>query len=528
MTKTCDYVVGLGGKTSIPGGVKNAAQHRIWYNLQAWGILLWQFLIDMGIAWLKKDNLALMLMPASSEFIALCRSQVTLLSQVLGAALSVVYLTDELIEDEQAKLIPIVVYPDSDVVWQDDQYLGLLPAQKFIIEPVRGLLAEAKASDSAETRRSLPSEESLTDGNPSDRGNATESQTLSRQLVLPLIHEDVVIGLLVTNRPDRPWNRGEVTQIERIANTLAIARILDRRGGWFQKQLRQKQLIQSEQNDLLDNLLHQLRSPLTAMRTFGKLLLKRLQGEDPNRQIATNILTQSDRIQELLSQMDRAIDLNTQEQIHPLELMDAPENPIQKAEDATDSQATRPATMRLLPPSSIEICSVAEVLEPLLISAQAIAEEKQLSCHLELPENLPPVRANPKALREVLSNLIDNALKYTSAGGYIDIQVKYSDLPTPESNFSSPPIAIAVSDTGLGIPEADLDHLFERHYRGVQANSDIPGTGLGLAIVRELLDEMHADIEVFSPAPSHWLQRDRSPSSNPGTTFVIWLATAIA
>jgi len=466
-----------------------------------------------------------MLMAASSEFIALCRSQVTLLSQVLGAGLSVVYLTDELTQDEQAKLIPIVVYPDSDLVWQSgDRDLELFSTQKFIQEPIRGLLAGAKSSDAPEIRRSLPSQESLTDGSPDDRDHAAESETRSRQLILPLIHEEVVMGLLVTTRPDRPWNQAEISQVERIADTLAIARILDRRGGWLQKQLRQKQLVQSEQQDLLDNLLHQVRSPLTAVRTFGKLLVKRLQGEDPNRQIARNILSQSDRIQELLGQMDRVVDLNPEASIHPLEPIDAPDEPPEEI----DLTRTSPPTMGLLPPSSIDVCSVAEVLEPLFMSAQAIASDKQLSCHLDLPENLPLVRANPQALREVLSNLIDNAIKYTPAGGKIEIQVKTADLPGRSDNSPSPPMAIAVSDTGMGIPEADLEHLFERHYRGVQAHSDIPGTGLGLAIVRDLLDQMQADIEVFSPASDRWLKGELdSPNRNPGTTFVIWLATAI-
>jgi GAF domain-containing protein len=226
---------------------------------------------------LRKDNFALMLMPASSEFTALCRSQVTLLSQVLGAALSVVYLTDDMIDGEQAKLIPIVAYPDSDVVWEDHQDLRCLPSElpgeTAIEAPIRGFLSAAKSSESSDFSRSLPEQESLTDGSTSYQNNAAGSQSLSRQLVLPLIHEEVVMGLLVTTRPDRPWSSREVSQIERIANTLAIARILDRRGDWLEKQLRQKQLIQSQQQDLLDNLLHQLRSPLTALRTFGKLML---------------------------------------------------------------------------------------------------------------------------------------------------------------------------------------------------------------------------------------------------------------
>ncbi len=469
-----------------------------------------------------------MFMPASSEFMTLCRSQMVLLSQVLGSALSVVYLTGELVEGEEAKLIPIVAYPDSDLVWQKHQEFDLLPVQLLRKEPIRGLLAAGKPP---ELPRSLPPFDSIEEFFPdtfpdadgeSYRHDRAAERSSSRQLVLPLRHEEMVIGLLVTTRRDRPWQPREVSQISRIADTLALARILDRRGGWLENQLRQKQLIQSQQQDLWDNLLHQLRSPLTALRTFGKLLLKRLQGEDPNRQIAANILRESDRVQELLNQMDRIIDLNRSELIYPLELVGESDKISQNPET---SPVNSSGMLRLLPPSAIASCSLAEVLQPLFISAQAIAAEKDISCHLDLPENLPSVRANPPALREVLSNLIDNAVKYTAPGGHVYIQVSLSDRPN--SNSSSPLVAIAISDTGPGIPEQDLDHLFERHYRGVQANGDIPGTGLGLAIVQELLNEMHADIEVFSPAATRWLPPNGLPSIHPGTTFVIWLPTEV-
>jgi signal transduction histidine kinase len=122
---------------------------------------------------------------------------------------------------------------------------------------------------------------------------------------------------------------------------------------------------------------------------------------------------------------------------------------------------------------------------------------------------LPQVRANPKELREVLSNLIDNALKYTPAGGKIYIQ---SGLEQDRMQ------GIAISDTGMGIPPQDLEHMFERHYRGEKADSEIPGTGLGLAIAKELIEQMQGKIQVFSPAQWH-------PDSNigGGTTVIIWL-----
>jgi len=97
----------------------------------------------------------------------------------------------------------------------------------------------------------------------------------------------------------------------------------------------------------------------------------------------------------------------------------------------------------------------------------------------------------------VFSNLIDNALKYTPSGKiYIQAGLEQSHLQG------------AISDTGPGIPPEDLEHIFERHYRGVQSSSEIPGTGLGLAIAKDLIEQMQGEIQVFSPASlpalSYW------------------------
>lgn len=403
-------------------------------------------------------------MPTSSEFIELCRSQIALLTQALGASLSVIYLTEELVENSQARLIPVAAYPDNSVALERSNRLAL------------------PSSD-------IPELDLVTTG-----------LVQPRQLVLPLIHEELVFGLLVTEREDRPWTTWERSQVERVASTLALACVMDQRAQWLDQAQRQHRSMQTQQHDVLDNLLHQLKSPVTALRTFGKLLVKRLQPEDPNRNIAGSILRESDRVQELLQQFDQAIDLN------PVDALS--ENPI------------RPIPLLpagVLTASSLELapCSIHEILLPLVETARAIAQDRNLLLRTEIPQFLPLVSANSGALREVLSNLIDNALKYTPSGGEVHIRA-YSHYDR---------ICIWVSDTGLGIPPEDLEHLFERHYRGVQAKGDIPGTGLGLAIARRLVEQMNGSIQGFSPLKKEgWIPQGIQPPKQ-GTSFLVILQT---
>jgi signal transduction histidine kinase len=312
------------------------------------------------------------------------------------------------------------------------------------------------------------------------------------------------MGLLVTGREDRTWNDHEQGEIQRIAQTMAIACILDQRRAWLQQQLHQQQIFQEKQRDLLDNLLHQFRNPLTAVRTFGKLLLKRLRPADPNRDVGNSIVRESDRLKELLLQFDQVIDLTEAD----LELRTLPESKV--FVEASFQKDAKPAL--LLPGTGEKAtnCLLADLLDPLLLSAKAIAQDRNLQLMANIPADLPLVQVNVKALHEVLSNIIDNALKYTTCGGQVLIQVGQK-----RANFQG----IAISDTGPGIPPEDLEHLGERHYRGVQAQTAIPGTGLGMAIAKQLLEQMQGEIEVFSPAINSAITSPQTP----GTTVIIWL-----
>jgi signal transduction histidine kinase len=492
----------------------------------------------------------------SSEYVSLCQAQLALLLQSLGASLGAVYLAEEH-QTGTARLVRVAAIPDADTVMRAEK--RWLPTTATIspnpIAPVSPEFTAFRAPESslAPEKSEEPFEEKSAIDPPlasSSAQNSTPGAWLMPtdrpiqpyQQVLPLVHETLVLGILVTERHDRAWLPSEHRQLEHIAKTLALACVIDQRAEWLRQQQIQQPILQQQQQDLFDNLLHQFRNPLTALRTFGKLLMKRMIETDANREIATSIVRESDRLQDLLKQFEAAIDSEWAG-----DSMATPSTPFPfSVEIIMESGATQPQTS-LLPagplsrePLACQSWDLLSILQPLLFSAQAIAEEKQLQLQVLLPDSPVPVLAEPKALREVLSNIIDNAIKYTPVGKIqVNLRAGSSSNPgaapdVPQS-FDLPqasasvdpqpaPIQIWITDSGLGIPADDLPHLFERHYRGVQATTGIPGTGLGLAIARELLQQMHGDIHLFSPPDAAgWLGEDL-PSH--GTTVMILLMPA--
>ena len=117
------------------------------------------------------------------------------------------------------------------------------------------------------------------------------------------------------------------------------------------------------------------------------------------------------------------------------------------------------------------------------------AAEKSIVLDLQVTGELPPVLANLRSMEEVLTNLITNAIKYSPENSQVTISAMV------ENEY----VSISVQDTGYGIPEEDLDNVFNRFYRVKDANTrTILGTGLGLALVKSIIEAHHGSIKVTS------------------------------
>jgi two-component system NtrC family sensor kinase len=128
------------------------------------------------------------------------------------------------------------------------------------------------------------------------------------------------------------------------------------------------------------------------------------------------------------------------------------------------------------------------------------AEAKHQTLTISVPDNLPTIFANPPRMRQMLANLIDNAIKYTPEGGAITVTARADDEL----------ILLTVTDTGLGIPPADQPYIFDKFYRASNTRQEFTGTGLGLSIVRSIVDNHDGRV---------WL----NSQPDAGTTFTVVL-----
>ncbi len=445
-----------------------------------------------------------MLMPASAEFAALCQSQLAMMTKLVGADSTAVYMAEGWSDQASPNLLPIAVYPPEPAGTESPTLNRSLPAATGNLAALRGRpdkLAAVRPFESA------PSESADTAAPP-------------EQLAIPMMHEGGVFGVLVSWRADRPWRDVERDRLEECARSLTLACVLDQRGQWLKTQMSSLDHVQAQQSDRFHELLHQLRSPLTALKTFGKLLTKRLPTEDPNRRLVTNMLRESDRMQELLGYFDdtlQAADDSREETATTIPLL----LPADKTVKASPALAAAPDSLAHFGGAlTLQTIAIATIVLPLVELTQPLAEDAGLWLQAIADDEGLQVQADPKALTESLSIVIDNALKYATPGSQIWLEWGWSLPSAPDL------VGIVVGDTGPGIPPEDQGRIFERHYRGLQAAGDLDGSGLGLAIAADLVQEMHGQMQVFSPLsawPYSLPDMISAEAHEHGTIFVIWL-----
>ncbi|MGK5025646.1 sensor histidine kinase N-terminal domain-containing protein [Janthinobacterium sp. RB2R34] len=201
---------------------------------------------------------------------------------------------------------------------------------------------------------------------------------------------------------------------------------------------------------------HQMKTPLAGMRMQSELALRQTDQDEIHRSLQ-QLAKSSEAATRLVNQLLALARAENQPQagtaFAPLELSELARTVVQDWVQASFAQ-------------QIDL-GFEQATEPVMISG------------------------NPMMLRELLGNLIDNALRYTPAGGSVTVRVR----STAEQAI------LEVEDTGPGIPQAERSHVFERFYRILGSNVD--GSGLGLAIVREIAQQHGAEVDIFHNPRAH-------------------------
>lgn len=205
--------------------------------------------------------------------------------------------------------------------------------------------------------------------------------------------------------------------------------------------------------ELLHNFAHDLKTPLSAIKSFIELLEAAGELNDKQQHFADRALSNVGRMQGIISAL--------------LEF------------------ARMEGTVEI----DVDVCDLLEVVEDITAMTESLANEKQVEIHINIQPDAQFVQADSHLLGHVLTNLISNAVKYNRIGGHVYISsVDANDF-----------VEIRVRDTGLGIPSSAIDRIFDRFYR-VESKDHMKneGTGIGLSIVKSVIDKHGGEIKVES------------------------------
>jgi heavy metal sensor kinase len=234
---------------------------------------------------------------------------------------------------------------------------------------------------------------------------------------------------------------------------------IDQLAATFNLMIDRIQGLVADIREMTDNIAHDLKSPITRIRGQAELALTT---GGPLEELAGTAIEESDR---LLTMIDAMLFISR-----------------------TEAGVTRPELKPL---------DLAALVRDACELFRSLAEDKRIRLAWSAPERLP-LMADTPLVQRMLANLIDNAIKYTPAGGEVAVTLE----PSAEGVA-----VVRVRDTGPGIPDGDLPHIFERFYRGDPSRSQ-PGAGLGLSLARAVARAHGGDITVASsPAGSTFTLR---------------------
>jgi len=256
----------------------------------------------------------------------------------------------------------------------------------------------------------------------------------------------------------RPGEKG--TSLVAVLEDVTSLKILEQERVEHLRELREKhqqlQDLDQLRTRFVSNVSHELRTPLAVIKLYATLARK----GRPEKQ--TYYLQ------------------TIEQETHRLETM---------VENILDLTRIDRKTLRLHP----EVLAVEETIAQVLEVYQETAEKRGIELKNHVQGTLPRLWADKNDLIQMLTNLVDNALKYTPRGGQVWVAARQVSLdadksvPQARPSLVGPMLEIAVGDTGVGIPENEQAQIFERFYRGQNNTPECTGTGLGLAIVQELI-----------------------------------------
>ncbi len=308
---------------------------------------------------------------------------------------------------------------------------------------------------------SLPGGITLQVGKSSARSRELLSyfKTVFLIFMIPILLLGVIGGSMVTFRAIRPI-RSLIETVKSILRTGEMSlRVpvrrekgeMDELVGLFNRVLdKNDRLIQAMHNSL-DNVAHDLRTPMTRLRGVAELALQAPENRDACLEALGDCMEESERVLTML---------NT--------LMDVAE--------------AETGVMRL----EIAPLPVSHVIRDVVDLYEIVAEEQETSIHLDLDDRMT-IEADRTRLQQVLANLMDNALKYGGKGGTVSI------LSRGEGDSA----VISLSDEGMGIAESEIPRIWERLYRGDLSRSR-RGLGLGLSFVKAIVKAHGGTVQVES------------------------------